>query len=199
MFSKKIFGFIVLFLLFNLPVFSGPFGLDMGMTLDQLRILTGKVPVLLQDDLYSVDPPNKNDMFESYLVQVSPKYGVVWIKAVGKDITTNGHGIALRNAFNNLVSGIERNYGKYDLTDFLTRGSIWNEPQDWMMAIVRRERYLIASWERTYGSNLPDDILSIGVMVSAQSSSRGYVILEYYSPNEKLHEEEKKIIQDSVF
>ena len=91
---KKFFAcFILLSFFVGGIAFAGPFGLDMGMSLDQVKNKTGKNPELVQDDLYRVDPPNKNDMFESYIVQISPEYGIVWIKAVGKDITTNGYGI----------------------------------------------------------------------------------------------------------
>ena len=197
--NKYFIFFILLSFLITGIVFAGPFGLDMGMTLDQVKTKTGKNPELVQDDLYRVDPPNKNDMFESYIVQISPKYGIVWIKAVGKDITTNGYGIQLKTAFDNLVSGIERSYGKYDKTDFLLRGSIWNDPEDFMMGLLRKDRYLMANWELKYGSTLPNDIISIGVIATASSSTKGYISLEYYSPDEKKVADEKKSQQDSVF
>jgi hypothetical protein len=180
-------------------VFAGPFGLDMGMTLDQVKNKTSKDPELLRDDLYKVDPPNKNDMFESYVVQISPNYGIVWIKAIGKGITTNGYGIQLQTAFENLVSSIERTYGKYKKTDFLIRGSIWDDPNDFMMGLLRKERYLMAGWDKESGSTLPNDIVSIGVIATASSSSMGYLSLEYYSPNEKKATDEKTAKQDSVF
>jgi hypothetical protein len=197
---SKSFVFFVLFYFLIIGItFAGPFGLDMGMTLDQVRNKTGKSPELVQDDLYRVDPPNKNDMFESYIVQISQKYGIVWIKAIGKDITTNGHGTMLKSAFNNLVASIERTYGKYKKTDLLMRGSIWDEPEDFMMGLVKKDRYLMAGWDKDSGANLPNDISSIGVMASASSSSKGYVVLEYYSPNGDLADAEKKAKQDSVF
>jgi hypothetical protein len=198
-FNKILLSFVVIFFSIVCTVFAGPFGLDMGMSLDQIKNKTGKNPELVQDDLYKVEPPNKNEMFETYVVQVSQKYGIVWIKAIGKDITTNGHGIQLKSAFDNLIASIEKTYGKYKKTDFLVRGSIWNEPEDFMMGLVKKDRYLMAGWDKDSGSTLPKEISSIGVMVSASSSSKGYIALEYYSPNEKLAADEKKAKQDSVF
>ncbi len=178
---------------------SGPFGLSMGMTLDQIKNKTGKNPELVQDDFYSVTPPNTHDMFKSYIVQISPTYGVVWITAIGKDITTNGYGTQLKTAFDNLVSSIERTYGKYKRIDFLLSGSIWDEPNDFMMGLAKQERYLIAIWEKEHDSTLPDDIKSIGVIATATSSSKGYISIEYYSPNEEKVAAEKKEKQDAVF
>jgi hypothetical protein len=179
--------------------FAGPFGLDMGMTFDQVRDKTGNSPELTREDLYRVDPPNKHDMFESYFVQISPKYGIVWIRAIGKDIATNGHGTMLKSAFNDLVASIERTYGKYTKTDVLLPGSIWDEPEDFMIGLLRKDRYLMAGWNKDSGASLPNDISTIGVMISASSRSEGYVVLEYYSPNKDLVDAEKKAKQDSVF
>jgi hypothetical protein len=140
--------FVVVFLVLSFFVggiaFAGPFGLDMGMSLDQIKNKTDKNPELVQDDFYMVDPPNKNNMFKSYIVQISQKYGIVWIKAIGKDIATNGYGFELQSTFDNLVSSIERTYGKYKKTDILMPGSIWNDANDFMMGVLRRERYLMA-------------------------------------------------------
>ncbi len=195
---NKLFFAVVFFLIAGI-IFAGPFGLDMGMSLDQLRSLTGEDPELFQDDRYEVNPPNAHDMFEAYIVQVSPKYGVVWIKAIGKDITTNGHGTQLKRAFDNLVASIERTYGNYDKTDYLMRGSIWNEPEDFMMGIVKQDRYLGVRWLEEAGSNLPADISSIYMTAEASSSSEGHIILEYYSPNKELADNEKQAAQDAVF
>jgi hypothetical protein len=171
----------------------------MGMTLAQVKSQTGSEPKLVQDDLYEVDPPNKNNLFESYVVRIHNTYGVYMIKAIGKNIETNGYGIGVKTAFDQLLASIERTYGKYKKTDELLRGSIWNDPDDWMMALRRNERFLFASWDREIGSTLSPDLKSIAIAAAALSSSRGYVSLDYYSINYDTVNEEKKTSQDSVF
>lgn len=197
---KRLFS-ILLLVCIPIIVFSqsGPFGLSMGMTLEQIINKTGKNPELVNNDLYRVKPPKTHDMFESYIVQISPTFGVVWIKAIGKDIVTNGNGTQLKVAFNDLVSSIEKTYGKYDRVDYLSSGSIWDEPEDFMIGLAKQDRYLMAGWEKKYGSTLPDDITTIGVTATANSSSEGYISLEYYSPNEEKVAAEKKAKQDAVF
>ena len=191
------FFFALMFFLIAGIIFAGPFGLDMGMSLDQIRNITGENPVLyqddfLQDDFYEINPPNGHDMFESYLVQVSPTYGVVWIRAIGKEITTNGHGTQLKSAFDNLAASIERTSGKYEKRDMLMPGCMSNEPEDFVMEIAKKERMLMAIWEKEIGSTLPADTLLIFLTVSASSSSEGHVVLEYHSPNKKLADDEKQ-------
>jgi hypothetical protein len=199
MLYKRIVFFTFVFAVLSFNVFAGPFGLEMGMTLAQLKSVTGSDPEFVQDDLYKVDPPNKNSMFEGYAVRIDGTYGLYMIKAVGKDIETNGYGAAVQIAFDQLLASIERTYGKYEKTDELLRGSIWNDPDDWMMALRRNERYLLASWNRENGSTLPSDLESITIGASALSSSRGYVSLDYYSINYDKVNEEKRAKQDSVF
>jgi hypothetical protein len=178
---------------------SGPFGLRMGMTFDQVKEVTGKQPELIQDYKYIVTPPKEHNMFETYLVQISPTYGVVFIKAVSKDITASSYGTELMSDFDDIVSSIARTYGEYDMTNLLLPGSIWDEPRDFMMSLQKKERFIIANWDREYDSTLPDDIKSIYVSANALTGSKGYIALEYYSHNQEKAEAEIKSEQDDVF
>jgi hypothetical protein len=196
--GKKI-GLAMLFALTSFSLFAGPFGLEMGMSLQELKAKTGKEPEPVQDDLYKVDPVNKNNMFEAYIVRVHPKYGVYLIRGIGKNIETSGYGTEVKSAFNTLVAGVEKTYSKYKKTDFLRSKSIWNESRDWMMGMVKKERFLFAEWSAESGATLPADIKNIFVAANALSNSKGYVVIEYYSPNDDKVTEEKTAQQDSVF
>ena len=198
--EKKIIVSFIIFLIFgSSSVFCGPFGLDMGMSLARVTQVSKTTPKNLSDDAYEITPPNTNNMFETYVVRIHPTYGVYLIKAVGKDITTNGYGASLRLEFDNLVGSIEKTYGKYKKTDYLAPRSIWKDADDFMMGLIKNDRYLFCIWERKEGSTLPDDLDSIGVTVSALSSSKGYLSLEYYSNNYDKIQAEKKAKSDSVF
>jgi hypothetical protein len=180
-------------------VFCGPFGLDMGMSLAQIKQKTGNAPVLQSDDLYIVTPPNTNNLFGIYAVRVHPEYGVYSISAIGKDITTTGYGLEVKSAFNDLVGSIEKTYGKYKKYDFLQARSIWDEPNDFMMGLVKSERHLAAFWDKGEGSALPEDISAISVTARGLSSSKGYIILQYSSPKAAIADAEKKAKGDAVF
>jgi len=169
------------------------------MSLDKIKQISKTTPKNISDDAYEITPPNTNDMFETYLVRIHPTYGVYLIKAVGKDIATSGYGIELKSAFNSLLASVEKTYGKYDKTDFLLSKSIWKDADDFMMGLIKKERYLMASWEKKYGSTLPNDLASIGIMASALNTSKGYLSIEYYSINYEKAKAEKQAIQDSVF
>ena len=65
---------------------AGPFGLNMGMSLKEIG---GKPKKIANGKYEIVDIPKPHSAFESYIVQVSPKSGLCWIKAISKDIATS--------------------------------------------------------------------------------------------------------------
>lgn len=195
---KKI-ALIGLMVVISINVFAGPFGIEMGMSLQEVTKICKSIPEIIKDDIYSIVPPKTNDLFEKYIIGIDPNYGVYWIKAIGKDISTTGYGTAIKSTFNDLVSSIEGTYGKYEKIDYLEYGSIWDEPRDFMMGLVKKERALIACWNKSSFATLPSNIESIYVSVKAISSSTGYLSLEYYSDNYEKVEVVKKEKQDSVF
>jgi hypothetical protein len=193
----KYIGLFVIFSLFIITdAFCGPFGIDFGMSLEQVRRISRTSLVNISDDWYIITPPNTNELFETYLVQIHPTYGVYFIKAISRDISTNAQGTILKNQFNSLVSSIERTYGNYGIDDSPVQGSYWGDKPDYYMhALSRDERTLIAYWEKDEGSRLPPEILLIIVAARGKNSSTGYFVIEYYSMNYKKIEEE----QSSVF
>jgi hypothetical protein len=115
---------------------------------------------------------------------VTPKNGLSWIKAIGKDIPTSAYGIELKSAFDVLERKLESTYGKHEKSDFLLPDSIWQEPRDWMQSFLQRERFLNAIWDSTHGSSLPDSLISVGLFVNVTDVDSGYLAIEYAFENE---------------
>jgi len=178
---------------------AGPFGLEMGMTLEQIESLTGVKPVSLDNSTYNISVPKPHSMFEQYVARISPTLGLYWIKAVGHDISTSGYGSEVRSAFNDLRRSLETTYGPSKIYDVLLPKSIWDEPGDWMMGFVVKERYLIASWTKEDGAKLPDYIKDIAIGVSVKSKTMGWVGLDYSFSNMDEAEAQAKAAESSVF
>lgn len=161
-------------------VIAGPFGLDKGMKQAELP----KDSELIQKGYYRLKQvPNPHPAFDYYVVQVSESAGLCWIKAIGNDIATSSHGTTLRSEFRDLRSRLDKVYGASNETNTLLPGSIWNEPQDYMMGLVKKERFLFAEWKNSAGSQLKDGIESIGLVANALGSGKGYLTLEYSFEN----------------
>jgi hypothetical protein len=181
-------------------IFAGPFGIDMGMTLDEVTKISKTKPISVGLYSYLITPPNTNDLFfEFYLVEIDEIYGVYFIKAIGKDISDTGYGDVLKLKFTNLSNNIEKNYGKYRTVDYLKRGSIWNEPEDFMMGLLKEDRALIVIWDKESKATLPNDIESIMIGVKAKTPSEGYLSLEYYSTKYDDIKKSREEKQNNVF
>ena len=64
---------------------KGPFGFDIGMTYDEVKeACNGEAPEHISDDRYYVKPKNTHPLFEKYIVWISPKYGVYYVKGIGR-------------------------------------------------------------------------------------------------------------------
>ncbi len=177
--------------------FAGPFGLEMGTSLADLERLCGAPPREIAPGFYSVKPPSPHPDFDSYVVQVSPRYGTHFIKAIGRRVETPGDGSALREAFSDVVTGLEKTYGKGEALDYLQKGSAWPGADNWMISLLKKERVLLAFWKERKNAAYPGNVASIGAMAVADSTGSGFVMVEYYSGDNELAQAANDA--DSVF
>ncbi|WP_372930642.1 hypothetical protein, partial [Shewanella putrefaciens] len=177
----------------SMLVADGPFGLAMGMTKEMFngRLTQAKT------GLYFLDkPPIPHDQFESYVVKIGEKSGLCWIKGIGKSVASNSYGMQLKGAFDEFETKLDKRYGVHERTDFLMPASIWKDPQDWMMGLLKADRYLLSVWKGDK-KPLPNDLSSIGLLAQAESSSSGYLALEYSFSNKEACDTEIKQVDDS--
>jgi len=197
---KRLSILFIISLLFVASVFAAPFGIEMGMTLEQLKQM-GVNPVLLNDGSgrYYITPIKLHPDFDRYIVDISPTYGVYRLLAVSKHIPTSSFGTELKNKFYEIQKGLSSVYGKSKTFDFLKVGSIWDQDRDWMMALKNEERILSAFWDRESNSNLPDDLSGVMLSARANSISEGYLRLQYESINVDKADAELDAQTSSVF
>jgi hypothetical protein len=163
-----------------------PFGLKMGMSKEQLGTKEQVAP-----GMYKIARvPRPHPDFESYVAQIGPTTGLCYLKALGKKIATSIYGPALRLEYTKIRDQVASTYGKYSETDILRPGSIWDEPRDWMMGLVKKERMLASQWSSETNATLRPGLREVIVGVSAFSTENGFVWLEYYFDNEPRCEKE---------
>lgn len=160
---------------------NGPFGLWMGMTVAELR-RAGAAPDTANEGFYHmVRAPKPHPAFETYELVAFGKYGLCKIVAIGKNISTGGDGAALRSQFESLESALNQKYGENKKFDMLHAGSIWREPNEFMMGLKEQERTLEAFWDKDGGLDpeKADGVSSVDLEAKALSGSTGYVDLSY--------------------
>jgi len=172
----KRFIFVVFILLISVSLNAGQFGLKMGMKLNQIDKHARKI----SDTLYEVKVPKPHSLFESYIVQISPTKGLYWIKAIGKDIDTSVYGTELKSSFDNLEQKLLKIYGKNKRLDFLSHDSIWSEPKDWMMGLLKKERTLASYWSKETKFKKIDNLKEVIISANPINGNKGYISLEYY-------------------
>ena len=89
------------------------------------------------------------------------------------------YGLAHKREFSKFVDLVRRKNGSPTVeNDFLRPGSIWDEPQYWLMALRRQEYVLDTAWVAKEGSELPRGMKLIGVQATPDS-----IIVRYYFDN----------------
>lgn len=179
---------------------AGPFGINMG---DSLQVLQegGLNPTPFKDltNYYYVSPKSTHPEFESYFVRLDEEEGVFFIKAIGKDIHDNGYGSTVKGRFSDLRAGIGKTYGTSKIIDIFLPSSIWKDLDDWLMSIRQGDRFYAAHWESKNAEPLQGDIKEIYLAVEALSSTKGYLVLEYYGTHHSRLSEKAKFVDASVF
>ena len=189
---KKLIAVAIIFVILNIPGVSfadGPFGLTMGMTYNQIKKIDKDIMKLNIRLFYSIKTvPKPHPAFESYIVQISPTTGLSAVKGIGKNIKTSVYGLDIRNAFEDMNKALCSKYGQGKTIDRLRYGSIWNEPKDFTMSLVTKERLLVSLWGtingKIYSKHLPNNISKMSLSTKMTKRNVGYIILSYLFDNE---------------
>lgn len=166
-------------LLCSVVLFAGPFGLEMGWTKQDL--IENNVEILVDDgNSLMVEPPSPHSSFDAYLLSINSEYGLYSIFAISDSISTSENGRQFLSEYNHIKEQLISSYG--DPTkdiNFLSYGSIWDEPQDFMMSLITQDRLLGCIWE------LDEDNgnMTVSLIPRAESLSSGYLAIIYRSSN----------------
>lgn len=159
---------------------QGPFGFQRGMTKEQILAAAGTKAVdkgRSKDDSIVIDTaPKPHPDVDAYILFISPKEGLLKVVAISKGVPANGFGDRVRDMYKQFRDAMAGAYGPPTRDyDFLKSGSIWHEPEDFMMGLLKEERLLVSYW----GAPLPNRITAIKVGANALSNEHAYIELGY--------------------
>ena len=180
-------------IIFPLEAFSNQFGLELG---DATTSIRNKGVILKNDGGYwyrTNKLPKGNPNFNRYDLLITPVTGLCKIVAYTENISTNSFGSELKSKFDFFATALEEKYGDSKKYDFLSSGSIWSNENDWMMGLLKKERYLVNFWTKEQGSNLPSHINILSVKAKALRNDEGYIVVvyEFSNTNECFKERDK--------
>ncbi len=179
---------------------SGPFGFEYGMTREEIIKLIGKQAVkeTTGDTMDVTTAPKPHPVFESYVLTFSADKGLLAVSALGKDVPTNVFGEEVHSQFLELRAALSKIYGDPSLTaDEVQAGSIWNDPQDWMMGLLKKERSVVSIWNLK--SAPVNHIAMIMVKAAALSQEKGYNSVKYEFEGFEAFTDAQKAKVDSNF
>jgi hypothetical protein len=164
---------------------AGPFGLEMGMSLEELK----KQMSLHQITTYgyaTFAPPHPHPRIISYVLAVTPDHGLCWVTGSSNVSSVSVYGTELIEEFESFEKALTQKYGKAaDRFDFLKAGSIWRASNEWMIALNKRERTLSSYWISNKKNKLLDNISLISIEAEADDQNSGSITITYEFNNWK--------------
>lgn len=160
----------------SLTAHSGPFGLDMGMSLDELSKKMELKPHGNEKQNYvfnATTVPNPHPDFNRYVLVISPEHGLCSIAAVSNPVKTDG-GMEVRNRFSDIEEELSAKYGPPKRRESLVSTSRNYVAQDWFLG-MQDWLYGMQSNERVYRSRWFDKNLDSfnlkSIQLNAEPSS----------------------------
>ena len=171
--KKKILLCAMILLSLALAAFAGPFGLEMGMTLEEVaKACGGKRPEHIGDHRYLIEPVKKHPSFSTYIAWISPAEGLNYIRANSEKIYSNNTGDQVKNQFYRVENALSKSYGEPVLIDRVSKDSLYKKESFWMHTLGTGERELCASW---FPKN--NDIIFIALWALAENSYSSTAII----------------------
>ncbi|MEF8714602.1 MAG: hypothetical protein V5B39_13775 [Accumulibacter sp.] len=163
--------------------YDGPFGLQEGLSAKQLEAM-GITLHSENDGVYTTGKLLKeHSKFKEFTLVISEKEGLCKIIAISETIDTDSFGVELRKTFTALEDQLQDVYGKHKRFDYLMHGSLWKEPQYWMMGLLKQERSLSAYWGTDKGSTMKNNVDGINLKTIALTNDKGVILLTYEFDN----------------
>ena len=192
-FLALIFGIISTFL------YAAPFGLKIGMTIEEIAEQCEEEPSFVKDDIYLIKPIKKHPLFSYYAVYVSEKTGLYQIRAISDSVTCNDYGTEIQNEFNNVKDRIAKTYGKPRIINKVdaSLSDYMKQDKNWFYNLKNGAQQLSAIWGEK--SELADGLSRVALDCVADNSAfhweDAHLVLYYYFNNANSVEDE----QDEVF
>ncbi len=165
---------------------NGPFGLEQGMSHEDISSIGGGVQLsLIDDDRYLVIPPKSHPSFGQYVVWLNEHQGLYYIKATGTTIKSSDYGTELKREFHNVLVPLEKKYGKFTLIDTIAPDFVLSDQQYWMYALRNGARTYQAHWEAPDNNPKYNNIEEIWLGIESKNSysNEGYIWIEYKFSN----------------
>lgn len=155
-----------------------PFGIRMSAPKEKLTIAREVEPFLY----VLTEVPKPHEAFQTYSARATPRAGVCFVKAFGRDVRTTATGSALRAEYSLVRAELEAVYGKPMSIDEV-QPPAGSATESWMKGLVDNRRVLGSRWSADSGSTMKRGIRTIDLVAAARTESEGFLVIEYTFDN----------------
>jgi len=159
--------FVLIFTMFITNLFPCPFGLETGMTYQEMQDSCKDVSYK-SDGYYTIIPKKRNTSFNNYYAKINENEGLYYIRAEGSLFSSTAYERELQNQFKVLEVDLTSKYG---VPQKISR-SDWSSEVDYCLV-----------WTKEMLSENFSDIYEIRLSSSNSLYTGSIIILEYYLSN----------------
>lgn len=160
---------------------AGPFGLEMGMTQEQLKKVCALEKTPLPNYYSTAKVPSPDPLFkDGYRLKVDADYGLVEVSAYTQEIETDIDGTELKKAFHDLEGKLEKQFGKGEFSDYVdSLFTNWTEEDPWMMSLADGGRVFKTVWKSSDKKPVPKGISEVRLAGMGRDEGHGILVLTY--------------------
>jgi len=174
---------------------TGPFGMWMGMKLDELNVTYKKK---CSNHYFLDDVPKPHPEFTSYAVFITRTYGISEIDAGTEPIRTDRYGSELKLKFDKLRTRLNSVYGPSVIFDHIESDSEWKKPSEWMLSLDHQDRFLSATWTKDKGAMLKNSLVKVHLSVNSLDGINGFLALLYTFENHQQARNDLNRLSNSI-
>ena len=168
------------------PAYSQHLGLKAGDSLSTVRSKTTGLIETNDTGYYKATrlPQNPPGNDGDYRLVIGKKTGLCQIAVFWSIRDDSRYGDNTKDRFEKLENALDKKYGsdgnKYK---FVRSGALWDEDNEFMMALLKEDRFHSAYWSQEDGQNLPAETKIISLRAIGTSSSSALIKLTYQFNN----------------
>jgi hypothetical protein len=164
---------------------AGQFGLEMGMTLEQLKKVCSLEKTPVPNYYSTAKVPSPDPLFKGgYRLRVDPDYGLVEVAAYTEEIKTDIDGTELKKAFHDIEGKLEKRFGKGKFSDYIDfLFTDWTEKDPWMMSLADGGRIFRTDWKSSDKKPVPNGISNVHLQGIGRDEGHGILVLTYVGNN----------------
>lgn len=191
----------MLAVVFSPIAYAQHLGLTAGDSLEVVRRKTTGLKPTSESELYSATslPQNPAGNDGDYRLMIGRRTGLCKITVYWTIRNDSQYGDGTKKKFKQLETALDKKYGSDGQKFNFTRaGALWDGDNEFMMSLLKKERYQTAYWQSAKGQKLPANTNIISLDTVGTSRSSALIALSYQFKNFSKCEAEKDSADNSM-